>query len=183
MIKQARHLTLDEIKVKCKAVIEHLFDNHLFCDESWCKPKRVAKEVDNIINNLNLPQSSSPPLAQTVSAREQCLPPTPHSPAPTDNSHKTDTAHTPRSFYHSKIADPELYNQLLQAYNRFTTPERLQESLHPFNTQINESLHHVISKYVPKHKNYSTTMSLSNRISIVIGIHNLGHYCFWKRVF
>ena len=181
MIKQARHLTLDEIRLKCKAVIEHLFDNHEFCDMSWCKPKRVAQEVDNIIKELNLPPSSSLPLAQTVSPRKQNLPPTPRSLGPTDNKNKTNTAS--RSFYHSKANEPELYNQLINAYKKYTTPERLQESLHLFDTQVNESLHHVVSKYAPKHKNYSTTMSLSHRIAIVIGIHNIGHFAFWSSVF
>ena len=27
-----------------KAVVEHLFDNHEFCDVKWCKPLKLLKE-------------------------------------------------------------------------------------------------------------------------------------------
>ena len=179
MLKQSRNLTLEEITNNCKAVIEHLFDNHEYCDVAWCKPKRIKAEVQRLIETNYSP--TPPPLAQTVSREGQDLPPSPGPPQPTDNNPKANAKST--SFYHSKETDIDLYNQLVEAYSRFTTPDRLIESLHPFDTQLNESLHHVVAKYAPKHKNYSTTMALSNRISIVVGIHNLGHATFWSRVY
>ena len=66
----------------------------------------------------------------------------------------------------------------------FIAPERLLECLHIFDTQLNEALHNVVlAKYTPKHRSYATTMSLHNRISIVIGVHNLGHRNYWTKVF
>ena len=177
MLKQSRMLTLDEIRVRCKAVIEHLFDNHEFCDDSWCRPSRIEQEIDEIIETINVPSNSM--TAKPVGPQEQDLPPNPRS----QGSRKQVTRTESTSFYHSKQCDSDLYNQLVEAYAKYTTPERLKESLHPFDTQLNESLHFVVSKYAPKHKNYSTTMSLSNRISIVVGIHNMGHLPFWTKVF
>ena len=58
MLKEARHLTLEQLIVKCKAVLEHLFDNHTYCNPKWCKPSRIAKK-----RNKKLPR---PPLAQTA---------------------------------------------------------------------------------------------------------------------
>ena len=178
MIKQARNLTIDELRQRCKAVIEHLFNDHTYCDLSWCKPKQVELEVNKIIGNL--PSANPPPLAQAVSPREDCHPPSPTSPGPTDNRQST---RKPPSYYHSKTDDKELYEQLIAAYDRFTTPERLSECLHPYDTQVNEALHHVVAKYAPKTRNYSSTMSLNNRISIAIGVHNMGHFNFWCSVF
>ena len=45
MLKEARHGTLEEICEKCKCVIEHLFNNHEFCDNRWCLPLRSQNET------------------------------------------------------------------------------------------------------------------------------------------
>ena len=52
MIKESRRLMLEKLRHNSKAVIEHLFNNHHYCDLSWCKPKQVTIEVENIINKL-----------------------------------------------------------------------------------------------------------------------------------
>ena len=72
---------------------------------------------------------------------------------------------------------------MIEAIAPYTTPERLLESIYPWSTQLNEALNHIVAKYAPKDRTYSTTMSLHNRISIVIGIHNCGHLDFWSEVF
>ena len=51
------------------------------------------------------------------------------------------------------------------------------------DTQLNEALNAVIARYAPKNRSYGMSMSLSNRIAIVTGIHNMSHNCFWKEVF
>ena len=72
---------------------------------------------------------------------------------------------------------------MIEAIAPYTFPERLLESIHPWSTQLNEALNHIVAKYAPKDRTYSTTMSLQNRISIVVGIHNCGHLEFWTEVF
>jgi len=37
MLKNNCNKTIDEIKVASKAVIEHLFNNHEYCDSRWCR--------------------------------------------------------------------------------------------------------------------------------------------------
>ena len=143
-------MTMSELRKRCKAVIEHLFDNHTYCDSTWCRKANVTKEVDELIDTIDHLPTLSHPLANTVSPEEKDHPPSPNSPEPTDNSHETNKAN--ESYYHSKEYDFDLYNQLIEAYEKFTTPERLAEILHPFDTQLNEALHHVIAKYAPKHK-------------------------------
>ena len=43
MIKNNCNKTIDEIKVASKAVIEHLFNNHEYCDSRWCRPKKLIE--------------------------------------------------------------------------------------------------------------------------------------------
>ena len=72
---------------------------------------------------------------------------------------------------------------MIDAVEPYTIEDRLIESLHTFESQTNEAVNSVIAKYAPKDRTYSSTMSLSNRISIVIGIHNDGYQAFWSEAF
>ena len=67
-------------------------------------------------------------------------------------------------------------------YQSFTNEERLQKSLHSYSTQ-KKAMNNYIAKYAPMTRTYSTTMALTNRVMIVIGISNLGYVTFWERVF
>jgi len=69
------------------------------------------------------------------------------------------------------------------AYEPFTSEERLRESLHCYSTQKNEAMNNSVAKYAPKTRTYSTTMALTNRVMIAIGTSNLGYVTFWERVF
>jgi len=43
-IKQNRHKTFEEFKIAMKVAMEHHFDNHEFCNPSWCH-FREAPEI------------------------------------------------------------------------------------------------------------------------------------------
>ena len=43
-IKTNRNSSISQIMTASKAVAEHLFDNHEFCDVKWCKPLEQLKE-------------------------------------------------------------------------------------------------------------------------------------------
>ena len=43
MIKTNRNKSIPEIVRSSKAVVEHLFGNHEFCDEKRCRPKSNAR--------------------------------------------------------------------------------------------------------------------------------------------
>ena len=47
MIKIQRGSDLETVKTAAKAVLEHLFDNHEYCDVKWCKLK------ENMMANRN----------------------------------------------------------------------------------------------------------------------------------
>ena len=164
MLKQCKGLTLEEISVRSKAVLYHLFNDHTFCDDSWCVHLREAPERGNENNNT----------ANNNSSEEG---------SPTNTVHDGDAVIAKLSYYRCKIEHAELLEQIREAYFPYITPERLLESLHPFDTQLNEALNNVIARYAPKNRTYGTTMSLSYRIFMVVGIHNLGHYQFWIEVF
>ena len=57
-----------------------------------------------------------------------------------------------QSHYRCKEKDKELYTQIWKAYRPFTTPTRLKESLHDFDTQKNEAMNASIAKYATKTK-------------------------------
>jgi hypothetical protein len=44
-MKQNRGKHIDELVKNLQCVVEHLFDNHEFCDEKWC-PKKQGKNME-----------------------------------------------------------------------------------------------------------------------------------------
>ena len=156
MLKQNWNKSIDEICDKAQAVIEHLFNNHAHCDVQWCH----AKQKENMKENLH-DQCDE----EEVSASDLKKPPT----------------HPFK--YRSKTKDSELYNEIRKAYEKYQTPERLRESLHPYDTQSNEAMNQSVSKYAPKNKSYGASMSLATRVSVAIGVFNLGHYQYWLEVY
>ena len=63
------------------------------------------------------------------------------------------------------------------------TEPKLIESRHTGDTQKNEALNQSISKYAPKNKFLGSTMDLTHRVHVAVGIHNLGHLTFWEKVY
>ena len=164
MLKQCKNLTLEEISVRSKAVLYHLFNDHDYCDDSWCVHLRTDSETCNESKVEDADGSHN--TTQDVNSKTQ----------DSDTNKKL-------SYYRCKIQHAELLEQIREAYYPYITPERLLESLHPFDTQLNEALNNVIARYAPKNRTYGMTMSLTYRIFMVVGIHNLGHYRFWLEVF
>ena len=50
-IKKNRDKSFDEMKKRCYAPLEHLFDNHEHCDATWCHKKRAQVVQDSGITN------------------------------------------------------------------------------------------------------------------------------------
>ena len=76
-----------------------------------------------------------------------------------------------------------MYNDFHEIWQQFTNKECLKECWHPFEFQINKALNFAVMCRAPKHKAYSTSMSLTNRVLLTAGIHNLGYHQFWVQVF
>lgn len=47
MLKKNCDKSIKEISEAAKAVLEHLFDNHQYCDERWCHAKRRQMQTKN----------------------------------------------------------------------------------------------------------------------------------------
>ena len=71
---------------------------------------------------------------------------------PKKEMHLKEKEECSQSFYRCKKKDKKLYEQIWKVYAPFTTPKRLQESLHSFDTQRNEGMNTSVEKYSPKTK-------------------------------
>jgi hypothetical protein len=70
--------------------------------------------------------------------------------------------------------DAVLYDVLKEKLQRFITLDRLMEVLHGLDTQVNESFNQSAPWFAPKNKVYCASMSLTNRLSMAVGINTLG---------
>jgi hypothetical protein len=86
-------------------------------------------------------------------------------------------------YYRSKTIDAKLYKILGDKLNRFVTYERLQEVAHGMDTQCNESFNNTASWFAPKNKVYCGSCSLTNRLSMAIGINSLGLEQYFRRLY
>ena len=88
-----------------------------------------------------------------------------------------------QGYYRCKIKHRKLYLQMKKIFDRLTADKFMRMCLHFFSTQGNEAMNTCVAKYAPKGKTYCSSMSLSNRISIAIGVQNLGQLDCWERLF
>lgn len=86
-------------------------------------------------------------------------------------------------YYRSKTKDALLYDALDKLLSRFLTLENLREVAHGLDTQMNESFNNAASWLAPKNKVYCGSGSLTNRISIALGINALGTELYFKRLY
>jgi hypothetical protein len=70
--------------------------------------------------------------------------------------------------------DTVLYDALKEKLQQFITLDRLIEVSHGLDTQVNESFNQSASWFAPKNKVYCASMSLTNRLSMAVGINTLG---------
>ena len=165
MLKQCRELTLEEFKIKVYCVIEHMFNNHLLCDSKWCKPLRMLEARDGVGDVSTHSNYFSDDSDFSIDSDDE------------------ETTMGKVSYYRCKTRHRHMYEKLIDAFEPYAIEDRLEESLHGFETQLNECLNSMVARYAPKNRTYGTTMSLKNRISIVVGTNNKGHFGYWKQIF
>ena len=85
--------------------------------------------------------------------------------------------------YRSKEKNKKLYVFLTSTVARFISFSALKEVAHGSDTQVNESLNNFVAWLAPKNKTYSGSMSLSNRISVALGINSVGTLVYFGRLF
>jgi len=85
-------------------------------------------------------------------------------------------------FYRCKTKDKKLHEWLQQNLARFLTLEPLKEVGRGMDTLVNESFNNTAAWLAPKNKVYSGSLSLRNRINIVIAIITLGFKVFYEHI-
>jgi hypothetical protein len=90
---------------------------------------------------------------------------------------------TKARYYRDLTKDAKLYGALDKVVGRFVTLDRLQEIAHGMDTQINESFNNTASWFAPKNKVYCGSSSLTNRLSLAVGINSLGLQAYFNRLF
>jgi hypothetical protein len=86
-------------------------------------------------------------------------------------------------YYRCKTKDAKLYAKLQQITSRFVSIDRLRKVAHGMDTQINESFNNTASWFAPKNKVYCGSQSLSNRLSLAVGINSIGMEQYFVRLF
>jgi len=77
--------------------------------------------------------------------------------------------------YHNKDKEPTLYTALTDLFKHFSTKEMLMQIWHPYWIQKNESLNQLVSVLAPKDKHLSSSMLLSNHVSLVVILDLVGY--------
>ena len=54
--------------------------------------------------------------------------------------------------------------------------------MHNCSSQSNEAMNQSVARYAPKNKAYGTSMSLTYRVMIAVGIRNMGFLGLWEEV-
>ena len=79
--------------------------------------------------------------------------------------------------------DKEIYEDLKEVCDRFSTDDRLREIMHDGSTQKNECLNMTLAHLAPKTTNYSHSSSLTNRVAINAGMQNGTQCSYWTKVY
>ena len=79
--------------------------------------------------------------------------------------------------------DEKTYLQLKEVFDQYANITMMAQCNHPYDTQTNEALNNAVANVAPKTVYYSGTISLSSRICLIIGIHNMGHVPFMTSLF
>ncbi len=85
--------------------------------------------------------------------------------------------------YRSKVNDTDLYTKMKEVHDKYTTEDRLHEIHHPYSSQKNEAMNKAVTKFAPKDRVYSKSMSLKYRVWSVAGIDSIGLTKFYRRIF
>jgi len=76
---------------------------------------------------------------------------------------------------HSILMGTTKWENLLKVHKQYTTDEMLRMVHHPYDSQKNESLNQKVATFAPKNKTFCTTMSLADRIALVVVTDSVGY--------
>ena len=58
----------------------------------------------------------------------------------------------------------------------------MKQSLHPYDSNSNESLNKNVSRYAPKHKHLSSSQTLFEKNAITVGVYNIRFLNYWSTI-
>jgi hypothetical protein len=202
-LKQYHNEPIPSFVMRMLAVIEHPFNNHMFCDSKWCRyTKRKKKDEEEEPPNPQVDQWQTPFLDENdielssqspdcdnntisltsnneVSPRATLVKIEPG----TENEKTEEKGEHEVCLFWNKAVNQELYMALLAVIGRHTHPNKLRQLLHEFTSQKNEALNSSIAKLAPKDLTLSKTPTLGYRVAIVVGVDSIGWLEFCRRVF
>ncbi len=76
--------------------------------------------------------------------------------------------------YHDKQMEADLYDAVRTIWCKYATEDMLRQSHHPYWCQKSESLNQLVTVFAPKDKHLSASMSLSDRIALVVIVDSVG---------
>jgi len=85
--------------------------------------------------------------------------------------------------YHDKNKEPALYTALTDILKCFSTKEMLLQLWHLHWIQKNELLNQLVSVFAPKDKHLSSSMLLSDQVSLVVIMDSIGYAVGLSEVF
>lgn len=76
--------------------------------------------------------------------------------------------------FRSKTEHPKTYRAFIEVCQRYMSIPMLRQIHHPFDSQKNEAFNKTVTKYAPKDRHYSQSMSLHNRVAFAVVEDSLG---------
>jgi hypothetical protein len=77
--------------------------------------------------------------------------------------------------YRCKTKNAKMYEKMKEVHAIFTTDVKLSEIHHKVNTNLSESANFVVTKVLPKHKHYGTTIADKSRVALAVCIISNGY--------
>ena len=95
--------------------------------------------------------------------------------------------YTPHIPYLDPVLHSDIKDDITSVVDFYTRESRLREIFHEgtedSGTQHNEALNNSSLQLTPKTRNYATSSSFSDRIYTMVGVHNFGHFQYYRVVF
>ena len=122
----------------------------------------------------------TPPKNQENSANPTSS--SPESTTPLQPSTKSSSERDQKGYYRDMITDKDLWDALVEKYERYRSEEMLAQCVHEYDTKKNEGMNTCVAKYAPKNKTYCKSISLEARVKVAAGIYTVGYHFLWTEI-
>ena len=127
-------------------------------------------------SNTNQENNRDKASADPDSPSHECITPTPILP-----STKSISERDRQGYYRDMLLDKDLWDALVDKYERYRSKEMLAQCVHEYDTQ-KKGMNTCVAKYAPKNKTYCKSISLETRVKVAAGIYIVGYHFIWTEV-